>query len=88
MKEGCNKFKEKYEDDYQCTAQLTAQHLQYIKLYPLQNVSPHVLPPPPSPPLLVESSFRTSKCEHLQPGTTNSFILPQMSTLATNAANV
>ena len=46
MKEGCNKFKEKYEDDYQCAAQLTTQHSQYIKLYPLQNASPHVLPPP------------------------------------------
>ena len=26
----------KHEDDYQCVAQLTAQDLQYIKLYPLQ----------------------------------------------------
>ena len=46
MKEGCYKFREKYEDDYQCAAQLTAQHSQYIKLYPLQNASPHVPPPP------------------------------------------
>ena len=41
--------------------------------------------PPPLPPRLVESAVRfgTPKCEHLYiQGTTNSFILPQMSTLA------
>ena len=37
-----------HEDDYQCVAQLTAQDLQYIKLYPLQMCL--LMSPPPSPP--------------------------------------
>ena len=45
------------------------------------NVSPHVPPP-------FTASTCGSRCEHLWSGTTNSFILPPMSTLATNAANV
>ena len=44
------------------------------------------IPPPPSPlpPTLGEPAVRfgTPKCEELHQGTTNSFILPQMSTLA------
>ena len=78
-----------HEDDYQCVAQLTAQDLQYIKLYPLQMCL--LMSPPLYRPYswrAASVSFRTSKCEHLRLGTTNSFILPQMSTLATNAANV
>ena len=47
------------------------------------NVSPHV--PPPFTALYswraASVSFRMSRCEHLPSGTTNSFILPQMSTL-------
>ena len=35
----------KHEDDYQCVAQLTAQDLQYIKLYPLQMCL--LMSPPP-----------------------------------------
>ena len=55
-----------------------------------QCVSPCSL----SPPLyhlhwgVTSVSLRTLKCQHLRSGTSNSFILPQMSTLATNAANV
>ena len=50
----------------------------------LDNVVPCSYTSPPLPPTLVESAVRfgTLKCEDLYQGTTNSFILPQMSTLA------
>ena len=42
------------------------------------------IPAHPSSRFTPAVSFRTSRCEHLRSGITNSFILPQMSTLATN----
>ena len=84
----CNKFK-KTQSDYQCVLQLTAQDLQYIKLYPLQMC---LLMSPPLHRLYswrtASVSYGTLRCEPLRSETTNSFILPQMPTLATNAANV
>ena len=55
-------------------------NLKTVKPYPPKQCVPMLLYlPPPLPPTLGESSvrFRTSKCEHLHQGTTNSFILPQ-----------
>ena len=79
----------KHKDDDYCVAKLTTHDLQYIKLYPLQMC---LLMSPPLYRLYswrtASVSFRKLRCEHLQSGTTNSFILQQMSPLATIAANV
>ena len=74
--------KKKYKDDYHCAAHIhnTSNYIR-SKMCLLMFSSPlHRL-------YSWSVSLRTSKCKHLRSGTTNSFILLQMSTQATNAAN-
>ena len=84
----CNKFKKTQRRLSMCSAVDRARFTIQKTIF-APNVSPHVTPLHCLYSWRTASvSFITSRCEHLQSGTTNSFILPQMPTLATNAANV
>ena len=85
----CNKFKKTWRRLLLCS-EVDRTRFTIHNTISAPSVSPHV--PPPLYRLYLRRaasvSFRMSRCEHLWSGTTNSFILPPMSTLATNAANV
>ena len=76
-----NKFKENNEDD---SIPICVRRWPRNILNLKQCVRMLLYLPPPLPPTLGEPAvrFRTPKCEELHQGTTNSFILPQTSTLA------